>query len=52
MKKALGLIGFPLSHSLSPFIQKKLFEINQICADYSMISFPTEQFDDKIALLK
>lgn len=52
MKKALGLIGFPLSHSLSPFIQKKLFEINQICADYSMISFPTEQFDEKIALLK
>ena len=52
MKKVLGLIGFPLSHSLSPFIQKKLFEINQICADYSMFSFPTEQFDEKIAFLK
>lgn len=52
MKKTLGLIGFPLSHSLSPFIQRKLFEINQICADYSMFSFPTEQFDEKIALLK
>ena len=52
MKMALGLIGFPLSHSLSPFIHKRLFKINQICADYSMFSFPTQQFDEKIAFLK
>ncbi len=52
MKKRLGLIGFPLSHSLSPFIQKKLFEANRICGDYSLFSFPAEQFSEKIALLK
>ncbi len=26
--------------------------MNQICANYSMFSFPTEQFDEKIAFLK
>ena len=52
MGKKLGLIGFPLSHSLSPFIQKKLFELNRLCGDYSLFSFPEEQFDEKIGALK
>ena len=52
MKKKFSLIGYPLSHSLSPCIQKMLFEMNKIHADYSLFSFPKEQFDEKIALLK
>ncbi len=52
MKKTLGLIGYPLSHSLSPCIQKMLFKLNKIDADYSLLSFPEEQFDEKIGLLK
>ena len=52
MKKRFGLIGYPLSHSLSPFIQKKLFEINNVCGDYTLSSFPKEEFDEKINDLK
>ena len=33
--KAFGLIGYPLGHTMSPFIQQRLFELNGICASYT-----------------
>lgn len=52
MKKHFGLIGYPLGHTMSPFIQKKLFEISGVNADYTLFSFPKEEFPNYIADLK
>ncbi len=35
MSKKFGVIGHPIGHTMSPFIQQKLFEIRGISADYS-----------------
>lgn len=52
MKKHFGLIGYPLTHTMSPFIQARLFEVNGIDADYSLYSFPVEEFPKYIDTLK
>ena len=52
MKKHFGLIGFPLGHTMSPFIQQKLFEISGVDAEYTLFSFPKEEFPNYIADLK
>ena len=52
MKKHFGLIGFPLGHTMSPFIQEKLFEISGVNADYTLFSFAKEEFPNYIADLK
>lgn len=43
MKKHYGLIGYPLGHSLSPQIHKRLFELDGIEADYELIEIPPEE---------
>lgn len=52
MRKHFGLIGFPLEHTMSPFIQQKLFEISGVDADYTLFSFPVEEFDNYITDLR
>ena len=52
MKKHFGLIGFPLGHTMSPFIQQKLFEISGVDAEYTLFSFPKEEFENYITDLK
>ena len=52
MKMNFGLIGYPLTHTMSPFIQARLFEINGIDADYSLYPFPVEDFPKYINTLK
>ena len=42
MKKHYGLIGYPLGHSLSPQIHKRLFELDGVEAEYEMIEIPPE----------
>ena len=38
-----ALIGYPLGHSVSPFIQNKLFSLNRVAAEYTNIEIaPTE----------
>lgn len=37
-KKHYALIGYPLGHSISPFIHKRLFELSNINADYNSIN--------------
>ena len=38
--KKFALIGFPLRHSMSPFIHKELFKINGIDAEYELCEIP------------
>lgn len=46
-----GLIGNPLSHSMSPFIHKRLFELKKIAAEYSLIEL-TELNTKRVSELK
>lgn len=38
-----GLAGYPLGHSMSPFIHKALFEISGIDASYGLVETPPEE---------
>ena len=52
MKKHYGLIGYPLGHSLSPQIHKRLFELDGIEAEYEMMEIPPEKLRDNFEYLK
>ena len=52
MKKQYGLIGYPLGHSMSAFIHKRLFELSKQDAEYLMLEFPPEKLDEKAKELK
>ena len=52
MKKHYGLIGYPLGHSLSPQIHKRLFELDGIEAEYEMMEIPPEKLKDNFEYLK
>ena len=42
-----GLLGYPLGHSMSPFIHQKLFELSGIKASYDLFDVPPEKLDEK-----
>lgn len=53
MEKAkFGLIGYPLGHSMSPFIHKRLFELENIEADYKLFEIHPDSLPSKIDELK
>ena len=52
MTKHYGLIGYPLGHSLSPQIHRRLFELAGIEAEYELIEIPPEKLKDNFAYLK
>lgn len=52
MKKHYGLIGYPLGHSLSPQIHKRLFELDGIEAEYEMMEIAPEKLKDNFEYLK
>ena len=52
MAKHYGLIGYPLGHSLSPQIHKRLFELAGIEAEYKLIEIPPEKLKDNFDYLK
>ncbi|MCH5200843.1 MAG: shikimate dehydrogenase [Oscillospiraceae bacterium] len=52
MKKHYGLIGYPLGHSLSPQIHKRLFELDGIEAEYEMMEIPPENLRANFDRLK
>ena len=41
-----ALTGYPLGHSMSPFIHKALFEISKIDASYGLVETPPEDLGD------
>lgn len=47
-----GLIGYPLGHSLSPQIHKRLFELAGIEAEYKLTEIPPEKLRDNFDFLK
>ncbi|MBD5114192.1 MAG: shikimate dehydrogenase [Ruminococcaceae bacterium] len=47
MTKRYDLIGFPLGHSLSPQIHKRLFELSGIEAEYSLTEIKPEELSGK-----
>lgn len=47
-----GLIGYPLGHSMSPFIHRELFAINGINAEYALKEIEPQRLADSLDELK
>jgi shikimate dehydrogenase len=52
MKYKLGIIGYPLGHSISSVIQKAGFKSVGLDADYDVMETPAEKLVDRIKYLK
>jgi shikimate dehydrogenase len=50
--KKFCLIGYPLGHSISPEIHRRLFGLSGIDAEYSLIEISPENFETNIDCLK
>jgi len=50
--KQVGLVGYPVSHSLSPIMQQAAFDALHIEANYVLWETPQEQLAGKIASLR
>ena len=42
------LIGYPLGHSMSPWIHERLFMLSNRKAEYNLTEFPPEQLAEMI----
>lgn len=42
-KQKYAVVGYPLSHTMSPFIHSKLFELSGITADYDVLEIPPQE---------
>lgn len=49
--ESYALIGEKLSHSISPFIHRRLFELNKVTADYSLAEIARKDFDSSVLSL-
>lgn len=49
--KSFGLTGFPLGHSLSPFIHRELFKISGTDGEYRLFEISPENLKDEISEL-
>lgn len=52
MGKRYCVIGYPIGHSMSPFIHKELFAVSGYNADYERVELPPEQLAEKLDSLK
>ena len=43
--KRFALIGYPLGHTMSPPIHRRLFELSELEAEYRVLQTPPEQFE-------
>ena len=50
--KQVGLVGYPVSHSLSPRMQQAAFDALHIEANYVLWETPQDEFAEKIASLR
>jgi len=50
--KHVGLVGYPVSHSLSPLMQQAAFDAFHIEANYVLWETPQDQLEGKIASLR
>ncbi len=44
-----AVIGHPLGHTMSPFIHRELFKLNNIDAEYDAIDIPPQEFQESFA---
>ena len=49
--KKFALTGYPLGHSMSPFIHSELFKINGIEASYELREIAPEDFENALSIL-
>ena len=49
--KRYSVIGHPIGHTMSPFIHRRLFEINEIGAEYSKLDIAPEKLDTEFGTL-
>lgn len=42
-KQTFSLIGYPVGHTMSPFIHKELFRLSGLDAEYTVLSLPPEE---------
>lgn len=47
-----AVIGYPLGHTMSPFIHNRMFKLNGINASYEAILTPPEKLKDTVKMLK
>lgn len=52
MSKKFAVIGFPLGHTMSPYIHDEFFKIKGISAEYKSLQISPENLTDKIEELK
>lgn len=52
MENKFAVIGFPLGHTMSPFIHKKLFELSQLDATYEAFETHPDLLKEKVDFLK
>lgn len=52
MDKRFKLIGYPLGHSISPQIHKRLMEISGVCGEYSLFEIEPSGLESNIETLK
>ncbi len=51
-KKLVGIIGFPLKHSISPAFQQAAFDFCGLPVEYQAWETPAESFEERVRLLR
>lgn len=46
-KQKYAVVGYPLSHTMSPFIHSKLFELSGISADYNILEISPQELSHR-----
>lgn len=49
MSKKYGVIGYPIGHTMSPFIQKELFELRGVTAEYEKYQIEPEKLTEQFS---
>ncbi|WP_312644396.1 shikimate dehydrogenase [Hydrogenoanaerobacterium sp.] len=52
MTRKFGILGYPLGHTMSPPIHKRLFELSGHTDDYDIYEISPEELTDKMPMLK
>ncbi len=52
MQKHFAVIGYPIGHTMSPFLHRKMFDLRQIDATYEALSVSPEELKQAFPLLK
>lgn len=50
--QSFALFGYPLGHTVSPFIHNELFKLNNISAEYSAIELPPDDITEAPQFIK